>query len=157
MKKCPKCNKEFKSVQAVNAHLRSHTGYKSPVFGIMCCSILTKQEINVVNLKKHDQAYLNRNTNCKQCNKELTYFKNKDNKTKQFCNTSCAATWNNLHSSPYRKFGPAPKPKSKKEKYPYTTVYCNICKKTGRVFFSKTYRKYYPDLKETRKEYASSC
>lgn len=56
-------------------------------------------------MNKLEQQYLLNPKTCKNCNTKLSYSK----KSNKFCDSSCAATYNNLNSSPDRKRGPEPK------------------------------------------------
>lgn len=147
---CNICQKEFKSLYALSAHKRAHLNYtQKPIY---CCSILTKQKISVSCLSKHEKAWIKNSqqyAQCLQCSKPLTKLKNK------FCSSSCAATYNNLHSSPNRKHGPAPKEKPPKSSF--THIVKNTCAKSGIVFFAKTYRKYHPNLQHEKDDYSRSC
>lgn len=158
---CKKCLKEYPSLQSLNAHARAHSNTKIPTR--YCCSVLTKKEISVGNLTKHDNSYLKRLKSCLHCGIQHTKPK--------FCSLSCAGTYNNLHSKPDRKRGPKTKPKTKPKRIkiksnsmpdheiagPYTKVYCNTCARSGKKFYWSSYRKFHPDLKKSRIDYARSC
>jgi hypothetical protein len=99
--------------------------------------------------------------NCLQCNR-VTFCP-------KFCSPSCRATYCNH----------ARGPRSQKTKYaisatrrirkprrfnwkdnicgPYTTVYKNVCCKTGKIFYDKTWKKYHPSLIADRHHYAMLC
>jgi hypothetical protein len=62
---------------------------------------------------------------CRHCSTMIPWEKNKNS----FCNQSCAASYNNSHSAPNRKFGPSKKPKEVKA--PYSTLYKCQCKHCG--------------------------
>lgn len=63
---------------------------------------------------------------CKHCSTMIPWEK----KTNSFCNQSCAASYNNSHSTANRKFGPSKKPAE--PKLPYLTLYKCRCKHCGK-------------------------
>lgn len=94
--------------------------------------------------------------NCLHCDKQIRgYNKNK------FCNSSCAASYNNTHSNPTRKYGPAPvvgpngesnkelqriRASEKRWTYniagPYSKLYNNVCNHCGDTKLGRNTRKY---------------
>ena len=91
------------------------------------------------------EKYLQNPKRCLLCSIVIPYEQKTEN---NFCNRSCAATYNNnkrgrkqktVETSKPKKQSRAPRtPKPKKEKYPYTLVYPNKCKVCERSFYAKT-------------------
>ncbi len=96
---CPTCNKEFDSKIARNSHLKIHNkNYVKPTSlptEKKPCQFCNK-EFRIPNLTKHENACkLNPKNNnyCKACGEKISH-------TKQFCNKSCAAKFNNKRRKP---------------------------------------------------------
>lgn len=93
---------------------------------------------------------------CKQCNKEIPHEK----RFNTFCDRSCAATYNNLHSDPLRKRGPnrildaelSQRDRSRKAaarrrlsyiaEGPYSSVCKSNCHTCGCIIFGKRFTKF---------------
>ena len=151
---CELCNRNFSSQPSLNAHKRSHSGY-IPVKAIRCCSLLTRKEIPVHLLEKHEDNFI-KSTKLIQCSQCHTEFRIPVGSINQkFCSHSCAATYNNLNAPSTRKRGPTKK--QKPISYPKTKVYLNKCSKTGLLFYSKSYRKYHPSILDEKDTYNYHC
>lgn len=93
MLKCQTCNKSFKTINGLNGHQRMHGKSKGTLSQIYCCSILTKQIVNVNYLKVHDESYIQKQQskiNCKHCNNEFI-----PGYSSLFCSHSCSASYHN--------------------------------------------------------------
>ena len=77
-----------------------------------CSTIRRNQNISL----KLQQQYYTTPKLCKYCQKLMSYH----NRKNSFCNSSCAAFYNNLHSSPNRKRGPA-------RQIPFRYLNCDKC------------------------------
>lgn len=83
----------------------------------------------------------------------------------KFCSSSCSAKFNNARrtkESRERQRQTVTKTYRAKPKFfeiagPYSKVFCNVCPISGKVFFSKTWRRFHPDLKATKDQYTSAC
>lgn len=100
-------------------------------------------------MNNSSQTYHSNPKLCKQCRSLLPYEK----RCNKFCGSSCAATYNNLHSSPDRKRGPEASGISAKEKAklkrwtiniagPYSKIYTNSCSTCGKVSLQSSYKKF---------------
>jgi len=88
---CSICTKSFKTQDALNGHMKVHGPSKGIFIANMCCSLLTKKDILVRNLEKHDLKYISDNTmdnECKHCHSPIK-------RSWKFCNPSCSASYNN--------------------------------------------------------------
>lgn len=120
---------------------------------------------------KRKSAAINRyNLNpklCKHCGTSIPYNNRKSN---TFCNSSCAAIYNNARKDWANiKTGPTPKPKplklSRKERSttlidadgPHTRVYLCSCKISSRQWYSTTVKTIHPLTIETKKLYSYQC
>jgi hypothetical protein len=107
-------------------------------------------------------------TNCKECKKQISIIN-------KFCSRHCSAVYNN-RSRTMSKETKDNKARIKSERRktkisnilrsniirleiigPYTTVYRNVCKKTGLIFYSRTYQKYHPTIYSDRQHYSWLC
>lgn len=136
----------------------------NPVFYscMQCKNTFRTCELEQHQLQKHQFIYPKSPKlfgNCLQCDKQIRgYSKNK------FCNQTCAASHNNKHSKPGRKYGPArsygPNGESNKEMQqiraskkrwtynidgPYSKLYTNMCKHCGDISLGRYARKYCSD------------
>jgi hypothetical protein len=152
MHKCSQCDFIAKNLHSLAAHKRKHSNYTQTY--IMCCSILTHYEIPIHHLEQHDLNYHNSATVCPQCNKTFYTYKNS---AKKFCSRPCATSFHNLNAKPDRKFGPARKIKETNICGPYTSLYRNVCQKTGIVFYWHSWRKYHPSISIDKQDYYRQC
>ena len=97
------------------------------------------------------------NVTCKHCSNVFTKQPSDVSENgNDFCNSSCSAIYSNKHRErPIRK--PIEKKVIVVEKYPYSTAYLNVCKKSGVRFYHKSYRKFHPDLSIEKDDYYESC
>jgi hypothetical protein len=106
-------------------------------------------------MSKLSQIYHSTPKLCMHCNLSLPYVK----RYNKFCGSSCAATYNNLHSSPDRKRGPTPsvvgttknerdREKARLKRWtiniagPYSKIYANSCSTCGKVSLQSSYKKF---------------
>lgn len=124
MFECHICNKNFKNKNALSGHIHKHNIIK-------CSSILTKKEINVKNLFKHDDAYLKRIKLCPVCN-----IKHMNPK---YCSHSCRAIEVNSNRtlSETTKQKIALTNRLKSNNWPYSKVTFRECKKCSKPFLTK--------------------
>lgn len=80
---CQICNKNFKSILALNGHKRIHID-EGKLHNPMCCCLITKRNIVAHKLEKF-QSNLK---NCLFCHATLST-------NRKFCDTSCGAKFNN--------------------------------------------------------------
>ena len=88
---CKICSKQFSNVSALGGHSKIHSKIK--IVHPRCSSILTKQEVSIYNLEKHETIYLKNLKQCKQCDKTFS------DAIKIFCSNSCAGTYNGMRKS----------------------------------------------------------
>jgi hypothetical protein len=90
---------------------------------------------------------------CITCGKETT--------NPRFCSHSCSAKWNNKKrvrsKEKISKSLRSKNPLTPEIIGPYTSVYRNVCKKTGLIFYSQTYQKYHPNIYSDRQHYSWLC
>lgn len=93
MYQCQSCEKSFTTRLGLSGHQRMHGESKGAIQQIYCCSMLTKEQVNVNYLEVHDESYLKRQetkTTCKQCSKEFI-----PKYGSVFCSHSCSASYTN--------------------------------------------------------------
>lgn len=100
-------------------------------------------------------------TTCVQCGESTT--------NSRFCSKSCSATYSNLRRLPMsaeqrQAISKTLKARKKRKATwkdnivgPYTTVYRNVCCKTGIEFYAKSWHKYHQSIIADKQHYAVLC
>jgi hypothetical protein len=91
---CEICNSHFVvKAGTVGRACSPICGQKLASVKLKCCSILSRQEICVENIKSHEKIFINSLTEkcCASCKFVLPY----DKRNNKFCSRSCSATFNN--------------------------------------------------------------
>lgn len=148
---CNQCNRKFKSIYALSAHSRSHTGYKPSFENYQCCSIISRKEVGNLNLKKHNQAWLKHLKYCAECGIEFS-------RQGKFCTRACAGRNFNKNlgaesRNKIRSSNIAIWQDKIEKRWPYSKIVdckCNVC---GGAFVSRYYRKYHKDCYSTYTDY----
>lgn len=90
-------------------------------FQLVCCCIICKTEVTAQSLKAHNNKHINNNRPCKYCG---TMFTARPADPKQFCSSSCSASYNN----PLKSTKPGPKPGFRKGVTQVCKVsWCVVC------------------------------
>lgn len=176
LSKCEICDKDFTIKPGCNGKCCSLDCSK-----IWCAN--NNRKIAEQKIQVRIQKYSLNPTVCKNCGNLFSYNERK----KSFCNTSCSATFNNKLRPSQSLETKIKRSRSIKKFYEnrnsnrelpitnlkgdeafdklskiectglYTKIYRNICKKTGIVFYSKTYKKYHPTVYTDREHYKMLC
>ncbi len=91
MTNCPICNKEFKQLHG--GHLKLHNTTCEEVKSKFPFISFRNEGTYRYQLETKEELILSDNIKCLQCDTLIT---SRDRKRKKFCNSSCAATYNNL-------------------------------------------------------------
>ena len=135
--------------------------------GKYCSLSCTGRHNGIIRRHNSIQKYLLNPKRCKNCDITISYNNRKSN---QFCNRSCAATYNNARKDWANiTTGPSPKtklPKTPRKKRfngiataegPYTRIYLSTCKITGKQWYSTTTKTIHPSAAITKKLYSYQC
>lgn len=139
---CNICNKIFKSERALQGHSRMHGTSNGTNRQIMCCCIITREEVKVSYLEKFQESLIT----CKQCHKLF-----KSRARAKLCSKSCSTTYTNTKrgkgwTSKYcgLKISKTLKLRyaEKNPSYPhvvgdYTEVRFSKCRVTGKIYISR--------------------
>jgi len=126
---CDLCDKEFAPRGMFTHLMRIHgTEDQKSIYTKGVCKDPDNKK-NMVEYRIRIEKYSLSPKICIQCDNPISYDKKRNN----FCDTSCAAIYNNIHrSSTAKKPGPTKKPKEPKLKY--STLYRCVCKHCGVIW-----------------------
>jgi len=132
--KCELCNKEYHP-NGIKSHIwrthgagKDHDPNKGRVDRLVNCTYCDNK-LNFRSIARHERVCVSNPKNikhCLQCNDIIT-----SKIALKFCNSSCAATYNNIHLD--KKHGP-----SKSESKPkYTKIKWLTCSETGKLYLNR--------------------
>lgn len=93
MHTCKLCSFQTTNIRSYNGHIGNHHSGRIYQKHARCCSLLTRKEVSVQYLDKHEENYLKKQKSCPRCNK--TFYSNN-----KFCSSSCAVIFTNKNRGP---------------------------------------------------------
>jgi len=148
---CKHCHTEFSSMPKNHVRWCNRTNRSTQQFQPICSCIICKKEMTSSNLHRHILTH-NIKCYCKNCNATI-YTLNK-----KFCNSSCAAKYNNSKKDYTKiKTGPKKQIKPKENKLPFTKIYLCTCKVSGKQWYSPTVKTIHPSIIDTITQYRYQC